>query len=98
MAVTHGRPGTYSSGCHCGPCTEANRKRGVATRSRLAARPDGDVPHGSSGYVNWYCRCDVCSDAHRLHNALSRARRKVRAGNASLTPLEAQALADVGGV
>jgi hypothetical protein len=94
---THGIRATYTGGCRCAPCTEAQRAWHEEFRHELAARPRDAVPHGGSGYLNWSCRCEVCKAAGREHNARTRARRARRNGK-PLTPLQAEALANAGGV
>lgn len=78
---THGTTSTYSRGCRCGECREANRlyKRDVrAKRRALTAANGGIAPtsiHGAATRGNWGCACDVCIEGKRIRNAKDHARR-----------------------
>lgn len=46
----HGEVRTYRAGCHCQPCTEANRVYGVKMREQAGMKPRGvTVPDKSGG-------------------------------------------------
>lgn len=64
---THGQRSTYTHGCRCGPCTEANSVF-QAERQRGGQVPPGGE-HGLSGYNNYGCRCLICTKAKQDANA-----------------------------
>lgn len=78
VAVTHGRYSTYTHGCRCAPCTEANRLYSRTIR-KLRLERRREAPHGTlSGYKNWGCRCRACRKAAcEWHLYVVRPRREV---------------------
>ena len=59
--LAHGTRSSYSHGCRCEPCTEANasymwQRRAVRRRNP----PPAWVNHNYATYRNWGCRCPVC--------------------------------------
>lgn len=62
--LAHGTQGTYSTGCRCSPCTEANRERQVDYALRKQADGFAGLKHGSSGTYGLGCRCDLCRSAN----------------------------------
>lgn len=70
---THGLPGTYSAGCRCRLCREANRLAHV--RFRLKHRGKPPVHGTESAYTNYKCRCDLCRAAGSRHNRRTRENR-----------------------
>lgn len=69
---------SYTRGCRCEGCKEANREQQRAVKERRVKRfktGKVDISHGVSGYSNWDCRCGVCGSAW---SAYLRERRAIR--------------------
>ena len=64
--VTHGLRATYTAGCRCTPCTDANDDYQVNRYQRGQVPPRGQ--HGLSGYNNFGCRCATCTEAKSASN------------------------------
>ena len=64
---THGLRSTYTAGCRCTPCTDANSDYQM-TRYALGRVPAGGK-HGLGGYNSYGCRCEVCRLAKSEANA-----------------------------
>jgi len=63
----HGDHRTYSKGCRCTPCREANREKCAERRANWSSDPAAAdrAGHGNaSTYKNYGCRCDLCSQAN----------------------------------
>lgn len=58
-AERHGRRGTYTRGCRCDRCVEANRADSAKNRRKGTAPTHGTY----GGYCAYGCRCDPCKAA-----------------------------------
>ncbi len=74
----HGTYKSYSQGCRCADCREANRLYAAAARARRAVDPAlaNAAGHGKeTTYNNYSCRCAPCRAAHAAHMRGHRARK-----------------------
>lgn len=80
LSPEHGSRTSYTAGCRCAPCTEANRvyierwrrRRGVEQLQRGTF-----APHGTRSRYTRGCRCDECTEANTTYE---RARRRQQRG------------------
>jgi hypothetical protein len=70
---------SYTSGCRCSTCREANRVHHLKARTRRRANPTlaDAAGHGKENtYNNYACRCDDCRTAHAAAQRVKRAKRR----------------------
>lgn len=73
---THGRRSTYTGGCRCLECLDADTAYQKARRAARAALPDEEKPHGTARcYTHYGCRCEACTKAARETVAANKKRR-----------------------
>ncbi|HET6636700.1 MAG TPA: hypothetical protein VFH77_16915 [Streptomyces sp.] len=78
----HGHRLTYSKGCRCQQCREANTAQCAEMRSRRVADPAraDRAGHGKpSTYQNHGCRCEPCTAANTEKGRRQRAARRAKA-------------------
>lgn len=78
----HGKRGTYTKGCRCDACREANRSY-IESRRRAAgvqpARLGPQSEHGTPGRYKRGCRCEACraGEAARTRRRVEINRRRI---------------------
>jgi hypothetical protein len=74
----HGVYATYSGGCRCVDCREANRlyQKGAQARRRQHPELADMAGHGkTSTYTNYSCRCAECRTANAATTRAQRAKK-----------------------
>ena len=81
--MTHGKPSTYKRGCHCDPCTEAQRLHIARQRAERALRSPKPLrsqqqkcrrghpltPENTTVLANGWRRCRICNRKREMWRA-----------------------------